>query len=249
MDAMPLACLSAATVLSVFFSRPIIRDALGADTTASGGMTKSAQKNSVADADAPGARAAARPLSRSTPRKASAVGAISASPRTHPPAGRSHTPPTSSAMGRRATPMPPLPQVSSASQWPPSCGCWAQTAVVAARDQGGVMRSFLRLRALCSAGLTLAGPARAPLSGTACSLGITRPTTTTTTAATSMALVLSAFGSRASTQSPVVTRSRYTPGTGALRTVAMRTLGKPVRKGLMAPTATTDFSYGLPTLQ
>ena len=100
---MPLACLSAATVLSVFFSRPIIRDALGADTAVSGGMTKSAQKKSVAGADAPGAQAAARPLSRSVPRKASAVGAISASPRTHPP-GRSRTPLSRFPLQRAAVP-------------------------------------------------------------------------------------------------------------------------------------------------
>ena len=59
MDAMPLACLGAATFLSVILSRPVIREVLGADITASGGMTK----KSVAGANAPGAQAAASPLS------------------------------------------------------------------------------------------------------------------------------------------------------------------------------------------
>ena len=63
MDAMSLACLGAATILPVILSRPLIRDALGADITVSGGMTK----KSVAGANAPGAQAAASPLSYPCP--------------------------------------------------------------------------------------------------------------------------------------------------------------------------------------
>ena len=63
MDAMPLACLGAATILPVILSRPVIRDALGADITVSGGVTK----KSVAGANAPGAQAAASPLSYPCP--------------------------------------------------------------------------------------------------------------------------------------------------------------------------------------
>ena len=105
--------------------------------------------------------AATPPLSRSAPHaEASAVGLHAGpSPRRHTPTqpGRSPSPPARSPW---QWPTVPLlchslpPQESSASPWRPFCGCMAQQAAVAARDRGGVVRSFSRLRALSSSGLT-----------------------------------------------------------------------------------------------